>query len=815
MGKKASHNGKRYMASDLIPVKGYEDGLFLTNDNEIGFGFLAEPLWGADSHTASRLNSLMNLDWPEQSALQFCLWQGPDIMAYLHEYESIREEDSKKEAGIRKAFLCDGSWEPLIDNIIVRNAQLIITFKTPLPKGHRKIPESFLERLENIRGACDETLRTVGVQHTDLNAEMLLRIYQTMFVRKKDAEWRADPRTYYNDNESFESQVFDYDNDVSVSKNEIDSGEDIIKTLSIKRFPQFGYFGDAISFVGDPQNGARGIFENVMVSATIIFPSVETTKAKVAAKRSYVQHQAYGPMLKHIPALAELNESFTTLDDSFNDGDRPIKVYLGMSLFVHKSKKSSAAASVSNAKTYWRELGFQLVEDKFIVLPAFLNQLPFGADIKGYEDLYRYKTMATRHCIPLLPLFSDWKGSNTAALTFVSRKGQTIKYSLFDSDSNYNLVIAAQSGSGKSFLTNEIIKSYIKMGGLIWVIDIGRSYEKLCNGLGGQFMVFTKESSICLNPFSMIKDYEEEADIVIGILEAMAAPTEKLSDLQISVLRRVTSEVWAQKGIETMVDDIANALKAEEDLRVRDIGNQLYAFTKAGEYGRFFHGKNNMSFTNPFTVLELEELKGKSHLQQVILLQLIYQIQQEMYLGDKGRPKLVLVDEAWDLLTQGDVAKFIETGYRRFRKYGGAAVTVTQSINDLYDSPSGRAISESSAHKMLLGQQAEAVDQIKESKRLPLSAGAFDLLKSVRTVPGKYSEIFFVGPYGSGIGRLIVDNYHKLLYSTSPKDVAEIDRYRKAGLAIDEAIITILNERGLESTRSNYVRYNRRATDRK
>ncbi len=63
-----------------------------------------------------------------------------------------------------------------------------------------------------------------------------------------------------------------------------------------------------------------------------------------------------------------------------------------------------------------------------------------------------------------------------------------------------------------------------------------------------------------------------------------------------------------------------------------------------------------------------------------------------MYLGERDRRKIVFIDEAWDLLTQGDVGKFIETGYRRFRKkYGGSAVTVTQSVNDLYDSPTGKS----------------------------------------------------------------------------------------------------------------------------
>ena len=118
-------------------------------------------------------------------------------------------------------------------------------------------------------------------------------------------------------------------------------------------------------------------------------------------------------------------------------------------------------------------------------------------------------------------------------------------------------------------------------------------------------------------------------------------------------------------------------------------------------------------------MLELEELKGRRHLQQVVLLQLIYRIQQEMYLGARNRRKLVIIDEAWDLLREGSAASFIENGYRRFRKYGGAAVTVTQSVNDLYSSDIGRAIVENSAGMFLLGQKAETISALERNGRLP------------------------------------------------------------------------------------------------
>jgi conjugal transfer ATP-binding protein TraC len=258
---------------------------------------------------------------------------------------------------------------------------------------------------------------------------------------------------------------------------------------------------------------------------------------------------------------------------------------------------------------------------------------------------------------------------------------------------------------------------------------------------------------------------------------------------------RVLRGVWDAHGTAMTVDDVASALRADPDHRVQDVGNQLYPFTTAGEYGRFFNGRNTIAFGADFVVLELEELKGRKHLQQVVLLQLIYQIQQAMFLGDREQPKLVIIDEAWDLLTQGDVARFIEAGYRRFRKYRGAAITVTQSLNDLYGNPTGRAIAENSAQTFLLAQPSQAIDQLRAERRLPMTDAGAELLKTVHTVPGAYSEILVLTGRGGGIGRLVVDPFRRLLYSTDPQDVAALRRLRATGLTVPAAIRTLLAER--------------------
>ena len=225
---------------------------------------------------------------------------------------------------------------------------------------------------------------------------------------------------------------------------------------------------------------------------------------------------------------------------------------------------------------------------------------------------------------------------------------------------------------------------------------------------------------------------------------------------------------------------------------MNDVGHRFYAFTSKGEYGRFFTGPNTVGFQNPLTVLELEELKGRTHLQQVVLLILIYQIQQAMYLGSRDQRKLLIIDEAWELLAKGDIAKFIETGYRRFRKYNGAAITITQSLNDLYGSPSGISIAENSANFFLLYQKPETIESVRSQNRLVIGDAGYSMLKSVHTVTGAYSEIFFITSYGTGIGRLVVDRFTKLLYSTHPDDIREIMKRVTLGMTVAEAIEHIL-----------------------
>jgi conjugal transfer ATP-binding protein TraC len=167
--------------------------------------------------------------------------------------------------------------------------------------------------------------------------------------------------------------------------------------------------------------------------------------------------------------------------------------------------------------------------------------------------------------------------------------------------------------------------------------------------------------------------------------------------------------------------------------------------------------------------LELDDLKRQKQLQQVVLLQLVSQVSHEMYLS-KGRKKILIIDEAWELLDDPIMAKAMETAYRKARKYDGSVITVTQGIADLYKSRNSQSMIENASWKIFLQQNAEAIDDVAANGQLRLEEYHLQMLKSVHTVRGNYSELMVVGPGGIGIFRLVVDRFTQILFSTTDKE---------------------------------------------
>lgn len=822
---------EEFRFSKLIPVRSYsiDEEIFKCEEIEeksVSFGFHCAPSPGANDKMEEQIKALLNEYYPVNTMMQVVSFRSRDTMADIATMKGLRKNVTSpilsKIIEQRGAFIKKHSWERLKVSVksdagisrhdlgLIHDLQLYITVRIPIA-GNEPTSEE-IDDILTIKTKVRTALQNVMLQPVAMTASSWIRLMGTLLNWGKDSSWvnnscdwdKETPLCY---------QVLDMDNDIEISKKNVRIGEKYLKIMSPKRRPQQMYFGEAAYAVGDLMGRMNSVSQNYFIAATIHFPDIQATKSKLDTKRSFAITQAQGKLVKFLPQLVQVAEDHNVLYGSFEKGMKPVRLSYHVGVFSDSADEAESAATA--VKNFWRGLRFELMEDKSVSFPIFLSCLPFCADYKAVVSLERHKTITAKEAAPFLPLFGEWKGTGTPHINLYSRNMQLMTFSLHDSPTNKNGIIAATSGAGKSFFTNEIISSYMSEGAQVWVIDVGYSYKKLCAVFKGDFIQFGGGANACLNPFPLvvsldgtretcppdispdfeINDEDAEEDALIGLISAMAAQTEKLTDFQTESLKSILRKVWMEKFRETTITDIRNECLAHKDQRVIDIGVQLGSFAEGGSYERYFNGKNTVNFTNQFTVLELEELKGKAHLQQVVLLQLIYQIQQEIYLGERNRKKLVIIDEAWDLLNKGDVAKFIESGYRRFRKYGGSIVIVTQSISDLEGSNTGRAILENTATKLILKQDSSSVENLKQRNALGVHESVYELMKTVDTVQGLFSEVFIMSPRGRGIGRLIVNDFQKLLYSTTPEEEHLIKTKIARGHTLETAIEEMIYER--------------------
>ena len=807
-------------AASLIPVYSYDKSsdIFLGDDKSLNTAFICNPLNGFDSQVQKRIDGFLNSEYPKGFVIQFCLYKSPDIARQIDQLLDIREI-YKTELPFyysvieeRAEFLKHHTDKNIISDTkrgyydcgLICDTKLIISFKLPIK--NQQPTEDDIIKCKNIQTRFIASLNAIGLYPVKLNQYEYIRLMQTI-VNWDEPLWRQKSKSlsiirskehtkFYEEDKPIREQIFDPVSELIVDKKNIQIGETcFIKTLSAKRLPEEIFPGEAISYVGDILEGSSNssIQQNYMVCCNLYYPDLERTKSNLEKKRQFAVNQAGGSLVRFIPALKDKENDFNTLYESYSKGDKPVLLSYTVVTFSRSQEQSDFVAM--KLRNLWREKGFELMEDMGIMLPMFVNCLPMCADMDAVTQLRRYKTITTTMATPIIPVMAEWKGTGTYHAALISRTGQLMSLSLHDATTNKNALIAAESGSGKSFLLNELIFSYLSEGTQIWVIDAGKSYQKLNELLDGDFLQFDEKTDISLNPFALIGDYTDDEDAVVSLVATMASKDNNLSELQNAALKRIVGEIWNRKQNTMTIDDIAIECLSNEDTRVRDIGKQLYAFTSEGSYGKYFNRANTIDFKNKFTVLELDELAGRKHLRQVILLQLIYQIQQAVYLGDRSKKKIVIIDEAWDLLKEGNVATFMEHAYRKFRKYGGAIVIATQSIDDLYTSQTGEAIAKNSASMFLLGQTEESVESVKKTGRLALNDYGYNMLKSVHTIPNVFSEIFLKTKTGIGVGRLIVSDFQKLLYSTAPEDVAAIQMYRDEGLSIIESIRKVLEDR--------------------
>ncbi|MGG4054028.1 MULTISPECIES: type IV secretion system protein TraC [Delftia] len=801
-----SQASKRFTPDEYIPTLAYmeENGIFLCDDGHLGVCYWGSPIRGADDSTVDMLKGALSLSLPAGSFVQVSLLGMPDIDLPLALYRARREngmgriqsplarEALTAYSERRADYLSASRMESNLPQIGVKLLDRLVVVSIKIPFKGDKPEEEDVDLIAESGAKLSESLQTVGLMTKRMTEDEYLRVAYRLthpYDPPKTDSARSD--------EFLKSQVFDVGESFDVEKDALVlSDNTFAHMLGVSRWPERNPLSTMAFIIGDPLGANNQLKLPYHINLTLHYPDQYSKSTSLKQKAGWINYQAFGPLLRFVPKLAFKKKGMDVMINAIERGATTVEACLSVTVFSKKREEGSR--QLAALRSYLQSFDFSTGEEKRVLSPSFWNAFPLFPTAETIKNTFRFKSLAVEQAVTFLPILGEWKGTSRPkpgegyGFLLQSRRGQLMSFDLYDSPTNMNGVVFAESGAGKSFFTQMLVTEYLSMGAKVWVIDVGRSYLKLCKWLDGSFIEFGTDSDLCMNPFSKIQDLNDEVGLLQAMIEKMAAPIDGLDDLHRSRIEEAIKAVWGANGRASTITDVAMYMINQPDKYVQDIGHMLFSFTRNGSEGHWFDGTANLEMDKDLVVLELEELKSKKTLQQVVLMQIISAIQHEMYLSQDGRPKVLIIDEAWDLLDDPMIARFMEHAYRRFRKYKGSAVIVTQSIADLYGSPSGKAIAANSAFKFILRQNNETIDQSQKEGYLAIGEFGYSQLRTVHSLDGKYSEIMVYTNQGMDIARLVVDRFTQVLFSTSGNERTEVIKAIEAGThpvqAIDDHI---------------------------
>lgn len=369
---------------------------------------------------------------------------------------------------------------------------------------------------------------------------------------------------------------------------------------------------------------------------------------------------------------------------------------------------------------------------------------------------------------------------------------------------NRNKFILGPSGSGKSFFTNHMVRSYYEQGTHIVLVDVGHSYKGLCDMVGGYYFTYDEKNPIRFNPFYISEgdslDTEKKESIKTLLLALWKKDDETFNRSEYvalsNSLQLYFEKVEINKDIFPCFDSFYDFLKEDfvpilESDKVKekdfDVNNFLYVlrpYYKGGEFDYLLNAKENLELLKErFIVFELDNIKDHPILFPVVTI-----IIMEVFISKmrklKGIRKMILIEEAWKAIAKEGMAEYIKYLFKTVRKFFGEAIVVTQEVEDIISSPVVKqAIINNSDCKILLDQSKyqNKFDQIQELLGLTEKEKALVLSVNKANDPDKkYKEVFIsLGGMLSKVYRTEVSLEEYLAYTTEESEKVKMNAYAK------------------------------------
>lgn len=497
---------------------------------------------------------------------------------------------------------------------------------------------------------------------------------------------------------------------------ELNLGEKVARTFFVISYPRFlsdNWFSPIINL------------ERVFDISIFIHP-VDTTsilkkmQKKVAAVQSEINDRERRGMVRD-PMLDAAYENLESLRDALQQAEeRLFEVGVYVSLYANDKDVLDQAES---------EMKSILESQMVYVKPALFQQeqgyrsiLPLCTD-----ELMVHSKLNSAPLSSIFPFISFDLTAEKGILYGINLHNNSLV--LFDrySMENYNSVLFAKSGAGKSYaLKLEILRSLMFDTEVI-VIDPEREYEYMANATGGRYFNISLSSEHHINPFDLpqVREDENPAEIlrqnIITLIGLFRIILGGLTPEEESIVDRAITETYALKDITGNTDfsNFTPPLLSDFELVLggmegsESLMNRLGKYT-VGTWSGFLNKPSNVEINQKFIVFSVrdmeEELKPAA----------MYLVTNYIWTAVRRtlKKRLLVVDEAWWMMKSEDTASFLYSVAKRGRKYYLGLATITQDVGDFLKSPYGVPMITNSSIQLLLKQSPTAVDRIQETFNL-------------------------------------------------------------------------------------------------
>lgn len=761
--------------AELVPVCEVKDSVVLTIDGGLAAGFVLEPL-AYNSCSASQVDqvaqSLATLirRLADGTVLQLIVdvqpGQPPAVGRFVE--ASLRSADNSTPAGLLCRDVAMHAQQQVFRTtkfyVLV---SLPYEFQSTASAKTRKVRnkpawtatayERATKKLEQTAAAVRDHVNSTGLKLTEASEAELLHLVQSHLNPGRNVppigngqgrdpiddgfsavapEMRERPTL----RESLCATHFE-----TPTPNTLVAGETLVRTISMKALPD-ATFGGMLAplFFELPAPGR--------MSVVIEKLPTELTLAGLKLRRSMALSMSLlSTSSRNIDAEVQRNEIESVMASVSQSAASFCAVQLTCAIYG-KSVDELERRVAGVEQAFARSGGIAMLVEDHAHLDAYLAMLPGAA-----HRFRRQKTVIDVNAAQMLVPFTSWKGSAQGPLLLRSRTGDAVLFDPFDpSLPAYNGLVVGGTGSGKSFVVNQMGAQLVARGGKLVVIDIGGSYRHMTSLWGGTYIEIGRSDSVGLNPLckpSVLAGLSDEGreqrlQFTAGYLELLLSERGQMPTSERALISKMLAAFYSHEyaasrweSTPTLTDIQKFLLEFGQEALDRDtslrMARRLDLWTR-GPRARLFERPIDLSLAPPIIAIDLKPIEGDKELQAVALYVLSFIIWDKV--AERNTRTMVVFDECWALLSNPAAMRLIENLVRTLRKYGAGLWCLSQSIDDFASSQVGPALLNNSYMRILL-RHASGHERVAEVCRLPeFALAAFRTLTSVK---GRYSEALF------------------------------------------------------------------------